>query len=176
MSTLAPFSSKYIYYENKEGIILYNHMNKTHTVFFNSPEINYFYKVDNSLVIIHDGNHIKIYDHYLMCFKYSITSAMVRKCCDLFDGLFYITTDNESTVYNIKNGNLEKLWSEPIQNFFDNFYNCKEKGAFVITRDGNMICLDSKSNLTVKPLTRENIKMADLYLWEEETLLSLINV
>jgi hypothetical protein len=97
---------------------------------------------------------------------------MVRKCSKLFAGLFYITTDNESTVFNIINGNVEKLWSEPIQNFFDIFHNDKE--AFVITRDEKMICLNSKSKINVKSLTRENILIADLSLWKEELLLSLI--
>jgi hypothetical protein len=172
-SEIVPFSPSYIYYVSKEGIIIYNHKNKTHTVLLSSTKINYFYKIDNSLLIIHDGNHIKVYDHYLKCFKYStILSAMVRKWSKLFVGLFYITTDNESTVFNIINGNVEKLWSEPIQNFFDIYYNDKE--AFVITRDEKMICLDSKSSLYVKPLTREDIKIADLSLWEKKRLLSLI--
>jgi hypothetical protein len=58
---IVPFSTNYIYYGNKEGIIIYNHKYKTHTIILNSTEIDDFYKFDNSLVIIHNGKHIKVY-------------------------------------------------------------------------------------------------------------------
>jgi hypothetical protein len=97
---------------------------------------------------------------------------MVRSFRKMFAGLFYITTANESIVYNILKSRVEKLWSEPITNLFGIYSNDKE--CYIVTRDKKMICLGGESELKVKLLTREDIQMADLSRQVEERLFSLI--
>jgi hypothetical protein len=83
---------------------------------------------------------------------------------NIFDGLLYITTYNEALIYAIKQGKVEKLWDEPMDNLFKVHYNDKE--ACLITKDRKMVCFDRQCNIIVKQLTGEDIKSLDLvYRW-----------
>jgi hypothetical protein len=171
---IIPFSSKYIYYEDEGNIILYNYRNKTNKVLFKFTYVDRFEKVNNSsFIIIHDHNNIKIYDHKLKCIIFSERSTSRFPYFEkIFDGLFYITTCNEALIYAIKQGKVEKLWDEPMDNFFIIHYNYKE--ACLITKDRKMVCFDRQCTIIVKQSTRENIKSLGLASINEKHLLSLI--
>jgi hypothetical protein len=168
---IIPFSSKYIYYKDEGNIIFYNYRNKTNTVLFKFIDVDKFEKVNNSsLIIIHDEHNIKVYDHKLKCIIFSETlTSRYLEFEKIFDRLIYITTCNEALIYTIKQGIVEKLWDEPMNNFFKFLYNDKE--ACLITKDRKMICFDRQCNIIVKQLTRENINNLDLTLTEYQSLL-----
>jgi hypothetical protein len=173
-NNIIPFSSKYIYYENEGNIILYNYRNKTNTVLFKFIDVNKFEKVNNSslIIIIHDRSNIKVYDHKLKCIIFSETlTSTYRDYETIFDRLLYITTYNEALIYAIKQNKVEKLWNEPLDNFFD--ISCSDQEACLITKDRNKVCFDRQSNIIVKQLTREDIKDLEL-VYSGESLLSLI--
>jgi hypothetical protein len=171
---IIPFSSKYIYYKDGGDIMLYNYRNKTNTVLFEFIRVDKFEKVNNtSFIIIHDRSNIKVYDHKQKYIIFSETlTSRYQEFGQPFDGLFTMTTCSEALIYAIKQGKVEKLWNESMDNFYKIRYNDKE--AYLITRDGKVVCIDRQCNIIVKQLTRENIKSIGLTSVEEQHLLSLI--